>query len=300
MHQEEKANEIHRDARNSMCEGLFERVAIKVNGHKKIYADDANKKDGPFYCEECLSDVIVRKCNEKKDHFAHKGRLSNLFSNSETQLHKDCKSEILFDLQKAFPDGKWATERPIPENKNMGHLNLVPDISGRINNQPIVIEVQRSYLNIKTIIKRTQEYTKRGVAILWIIPLKEDLGTDYFRPRLFEKFLHTMYFGKVYFWKAGYGAKVLPIHFGKAERYIEDSTWYDTEINEEVNVGGYWKLFKTVREPIAAPKLLDIRTDFLVEPAEEWKLKNEKLTVPKRLIFKDKITKWWTNEPSRK
>jgi hypothetical protein len=302
MEDEEQSenSKIQHDVRASMCAGLVGRIANKVSDNKRIQADDALKKDGPFYCSECLSDVIVRKCMEKNDHFAHKGRLSNLFGSGESQLHKDCKNEILLNLQKAFPEGKWEIERPIKENKEKGLAQLVPDISGRINNKPIVIEIQRSFLNIKTISKRTEEYTKRGVAILWLIPLKEDLGTEYFRPRLFEKFIHIMYHGRIYFWQKGNGAKVLPTHFGRAERWIEESTWFDVELKEEMSAGGYWKVFKTIREPIAYENLIDITKDFIIESADEWPPENEDLKVPKRLIFKDNQKKWWTDQATRK
>lgn len=291
---------IKRDIRSSMCSGLVERTAKQVVGNKTIHADFAYKKDGPFYCPECLSDVIVRKCIEKNDHFAHKGRLSNLFGSSESQLHKDCKQEILTELQKAFPEGKWEAERPIKENKEKGFAPLVPDISGRINGKAIAIEVQRSFLNVKTITKRTEEYTKRGVAILWVIPLKEELGSDYFRPRLFEKFLHSMFFSRTYYWLKGYGSKVIATHFGRAERWIEETNWYDVEQQEERDAGGYWKVFKTIREPVFYQNTIDITKDFIVEEAKEWTPENEDLTVPKRLIFKDNLKKWWTDKRTRK
>ena len=34
---------------------------IKAN-NRLIYARDATKKDGPFYCTETFEDLIVRKC----------------------------------------------------------------------------------------------------------------------------------------------------------------------------------------------------------------------------------------------
>jgi len=291
---------INRDIRSSMCSGLAERKARQVLGNRTIHADVAFKKDGPFYCPECLSDAIVRKCVDKKDHFAHKGRLSNLFGHGESQLHKDCKMEILVEMKKAFPEGNWEVERPIKENKEKGLAALVPDISGRINGKPVAIEVQRSFLNVRTITKRTEEYRKRGVAILWIIPLKEELGDEYFRPRLFEKFLHSMYFSRTYFWLKGFGARVLAAHFGRAERWIQETSWYDAEYQEEREAGGYWKVFRTIREPIFHQPKIDITKDFIIEHADEWLPDSEDLKVPQRLIFRDNLRKWWTDVPTRK
>lgn len=210
---------IKRDLITSMCDGLIKRTAFSQKRSSLVHASLVTKDDGPFYCPECLSDAIVRKCYEREDHFAHKANLSKIYKNGETKLHKDCKTEILESLIAEFPDGNWAVERPIVANKEKNLKEVVPDISGRIDGQAIVIEVQRSFLNIKTILKRTDEYKKRGVAILWLVPLKEDLPTENFRPRLFERFLHDMYFGKILYWKTGFGSNVLPVHFGIKERY---------------------------------------------------------------------------------
>lgn len=283
------------DLNFSYCCGLVGGRAQRVGNNQYVFAKNVIRDDGPFYCPECFSDVIVRKCVEREDHFAHKGNLSKLFGSNESLLHKSCKEEILKGLVEQFPDGKWEIERPIRADDNKGYLEVVPDISGRIGKEAVAIEIQRSSLNIKTIVKRTQEYTKRRVAILWVVPLKEDLPNENFRPRLFEQFLHLMYYHRVYYWQKGYGAKVLPVHFHKEKRYIEESRWFDSETKEEKTAGGYWKTYKTIKKPIFWKKLIDIRTDFISDCAKEWIDKNEKLNVPSRLLFKDNLRKWWDN-----
>jgi competence protein CoiA len=105
-----------------------------------------------------------------------------------------------------------------------------------------------------------------------------------------------MYYGRIYYWQKGFGSRVLPTHFDKAERWIEESTWFDTEIQEERTEGGYSKKFKTIRKPYAFEKLLDIATDFTFEKAGEWEPKNEKMKIPERLIFRDTLPKWWPEE----
>jgi len=72
-------------------------------------------------------------------------------------------------------DGRWETERPIKENKEKKLSALRPDISGRINEKPVAIEIQASSLTIPEIIKRTKSYSKRKIAILWVVPLLEEL-----------------------------------------------------------------------------------------------------------------------------
>lgn len=286
-------NNIKRDSIVSMCGGLRKRTAFSVKKSKYVHANVATKEDGPFYCPECLSDAIVRKCIEKDDHFAHKANLSKILKNSETKLHKDCKLEILESLRNQFPDGNWMQERLIPENKEKKLKEVIPDISGRINNQPIAIEVQRSFLNIRNIIKRTEQYTKRGVAILWLIPLKEDLPIENFRPRLFERFIHDMYFGKIFYWKSGFGSKVQAVHFGIKERYIQESTFFDSEIGEEVTFGGHMKAYKTIKQPLIYSKLLNIGEDFQKTNAKSWTTEYIEYEVPNRIIFNPKVNKWW-------
>ena len=281
-----------------MTSGLSRRTAISLTTSKIIHADYATKKDGPFYCPECFSDAIVRKCKEKEDHFAHKGRSSILYKSGETELHNNCKDEILAQLKEVFPNGNWEKERPIKENKEKNLAALVPDLSGRINNKPVVIEIQRSFLNVNKIIHRTVEYTKRKVAILWIVPLKQDLGQELFRPRLFEKFLHSMYFSRTYYWRKGFGAKVIPTHFAYAERWIEEKTWFNIGNHEVRTEGGFWKQFKTIRQPIPSD-LIDIAKDFEISMADEWQPDNEELKIPERLILKDKLKKWWSDEATR-
>lgn len=284
------------DSTRAMCDGLSAGIARRAVNNKSINAVQATKVDGPFYCPKCHSDAIVRKCNIKDDHFAHKANLSLLFGNGESQLHKDCKAEILKDLQEQFPNGNWAMERPINGNQEKGLSDVVPDLSGRIDGKAVVIEVQRSFLNLKTILKRTEEYRKRGVAILWIVPLKEDLPEKNFRPRLFEKFLHSMYYGRIYYWQKGFRARVLPVHYKICYRYIEVSSWFDTDLQEEMVVGGYEKAYKTIKEPIYFDDLIEIWKDFFCENAKEWSHQNENLDVPLRLIYRDNLEKWWGDD----
>ena len=286
-----------KDAHSAFCEGLISGIAKRVQGDQPINAFAAIKEDGPFYCGECYSEAIVRKCTgDRRDHFAHKARLSPIARRGETELHKQCKTAICKALSEFYPNGNWATERLIKANESLGVPDLIPDISGRINGTPIAIEIQASYLGLRKIIKRTQDYTKRNIAILWIVPLKKDLGTLPFRPRHFERFLHKMYFSRIYYWYSSLEAQIQPVHFKKAYREIEFREWYEPG-GELIQVGGYPKAYKAIKSPnYYAP--LNIATDFISANANEWKAKNDKITVPSRLIFKDILQPWWDESKS--
>ncbi|MBP7497703.1 MAG: hypothetical protein KA792_08585, partial [Bacteroidales bacterium] len=99
--------EIKKDIEISRCYGLAEGYANIIKNHKSINANEAMKSDGPFYCPYCLSDAIIRKCDNKKHHFAHKAKLSAILQNKDNILHTECINEILQKLKSKFPDGNW-------------------------------------------------------------------------------------------------------------------------------------------------------------------------------------------------
>ena len=287
--------EQRRQAQEAGCFGLFGGSAFSVKLKRDVSADVASHEDDPFICRGCLSDAVLRKCTEKRDHFAHHSRTSPAIASGETALHQGCLQEILDALKARFPDGNWDKNRTTKANKEKGFDEVVPDISGRLGgktDQPLVIEAQVSFLSIPQIIKRSETYTKQGIPILWIVPLTEDLGSQPFRPRLYERYLHAMYFGRVYYWRPGFGTQILPVHYGVTERHIPYSEWYDKEAEEEREAGGYDKPYKVIKRPVASDKI-DITSQFYRLPRQEFRPWNERKTVPSLLIWKDKLSDWW-------
>ncbi len=267
-------------------------VANRVVDNKPIHASHATKADGPFYCPDTYEELIVRKCIEKRDHFAYKARLSPVASR-ESDLHLNCKDELLSILKERCPEGKWEKEREeFNEDRTKGYKKVRPDLSGRINGKGIIIEVQASTLSITKILERTEQYTKRGAYILWIVPLEEDLGKDDFRPRLFERYLHTMYFGRIYYWYKGNGTKLTTVHFGTVERYIEESNWFNQDRIEQ-SAGGYYKPYLRVKAPVYG-QTVDILTDFNPVDRESFDVDNSKLSPPKSKVYLDNLETWWT------
>ncbi len=261
--------------------------------NQPIHASVATKKDGPFYCADTYEELIVRKCVDKRDHFAYKGRLSPVYSSNESKLHFECKHEICNALKEKYPQGKWDVERTIVGNKDRKLGKLVPDISGRINDKPIAIEIQVSSMTLPKIIKRVEGYYARGVSILWVVPLKEDLGNENFRPRQYERFLHSLYYGKIFYWQKGDGLNLTPVHFDSADRYIEEAHWFDEDGSERTE-GGYYKTYQTIFKPNYAENV-DL-SKFISHEREEFVPDNENKTIPKCLIFKDKIEVWWKDK----
>jgi competence protein CoiA len=265
--------------------------AKRVGDNRLVHASEVTKADGPFYCDETYEELIVRKCMEKIDHFAYNARRSSI-AKRESELHTNCQEELLKKLQETFPEGKWESERGgFKEDTEKGYKKVVPDLSGKINNKGVIIEIQKSTISVKRILHRTEQYSKRGACILWIIPLEEELGEKDFRPRLFERFLQTMYYGRVYYWCRGNSTKLIPVHFGTAERWIEETTWFDAN-GDEQTAGGYYKPFLRVKKPEYG-NAVDITADFNFENRKSFELENNQLSAPKSKIFMDKKKAWW-------
>jgi competence protein CoiA len=281
-----------KDSNSARCSGLIGGYAICEKTGKTVSCYRVTKKDGPFYCPQCYSTAIIRKCSEKEDHFAHKPKLSPVLTVKDQSLHTECKNSICKYLSEQYPDGKWEVERPIYGNPEKGTKTIIPDISGRIEKIPVAIEVQKSTYTIDKIKDKTEQYYKRGVYVLWIIPLREDLGNDDFRPRLFEKYLHAMYYGRAYYWIPKKPNKILPVHFSFSCRYIEETSFYD-ENGEEQVFGGYSLPYKTIKKPNSAG-FIDIATDF--KKAERLRFKNKKWEeeVPACKIMMDTKESWWS------
>lgn len=293
MKSPEEDKRLKRLAQEAGCAGLIRGWALNLQTGRKFYANSAFKSDGPFYCPECYSDAVVRKCVDKTDHFAHVARLSPILSEGESALHDECKKAICSHLAERFPDGKWATERPIPANETLGVQKLVPDVSGNINGFRVAIEIQLSQISLSQIIKRTTAYTKRKIAILWVVPLHEPLGDEPFRPRQFEKYLHMMYYGRLYYWWPDLGANIMPVHFTQTKREIPHAEWY--EDGELRDAGGYEKTYKTIKLPNYG-RMLSVSKDFAASHRASFVPDNEKKSVPSCLIWRDVLSPWWDDE----
>lgn len=284
--------EREREAEEMGCSGLVEGWARHLYTQEIFYASQCRKSDGPFYCPECASDAVVRKCSEKKDHFAHKARLSPVIGPEEGELHKQCKNEIASLLQKRFPEGNWATERTIPESKDKKVPELRPDVSGRIQGVRVAVEVQASTLTVPKIIKRVRDYTKRGIALLWLVPLREPLDELPFRPRLYERYLHSIYYGRTYYWWADQGLVVKPVHYGAEVRNVEYKEWYEN--GEHMEGGGYATKYRIIKKPMYGTDI-NIADNFMQHLRGEFLPENERKAIPQCLFWRDTLKEWWSD-----
>jgi hypothetical protein len=279
-----------KDARDSRCSELISGYAFTQLENRKIHATNTTKKDGPFFCAGCMSEVIVRKCADKKDHFAHRAEVSSVLMNKESELHKKCCAIICEYLKSKYPQGAWEVERPISkENK----VVVIPDISGRIdNNQRLVIEVQKSTLSINKLLEKIEIYKSYKLPVLYIVPLHKPLSGNPYRPRLFEKFLHSFYYGRIYYWVVDEPFKLLPVHFSPEFRFIPLTEFFDTEIMEMRSFGGHYMAFKTVKKPLIGPALT-LPENFKINSRTQFVNTNYKYPIPEAILFHDSLERWW-------
>lgn len=182
-----------------------------------IIAWDAKQNDGPFTCPGCRQEVILKKGYVNVHHFAHKPGVECPYSDyhqGESPQHLGTKKAI-YETLKNHPDvARLQLER---------YLGPVrPDISFYLGDTPVAIEMQISAITPDVMSRRTREYTRRGIALLWIFPfdkqeVRDGRGCSI---RSWERYIHSLYQGTVYYWLSG--ELLQPIHF---EDYInEEST----------------------------------------------------------------------------
>lgn len=75
-----------------------------------------------------------------------------------------------------------------------------PDVSATIKGVPVAIEVQISSLSVETIMRRTIDYHRRGIYVLWLLQWTPALDRPRYAPKIWEKWVHAAYYGRVYYW----------------------------------------------------------------------------------------------------
>ncbi|MCK4654467.1 MAG: competence protein CoiA [Candidatus Cloacimonetes bacterium] len=259
-------------------------VAINETQEKNL-AWLAEKSQSPFFCPECNAEVILKKGKIRAHHFAHKPPVECIYGVGESQKHYIVKRQIYEALVNHPNCSKCELER---------RLNGVrPDISLYVGKTPIAIEVQKSPIDIDDILRRTRRYTELGVYLLWILPddspstfFHEGEEKDVHRIKEWEKYLHAMYWGKVYYWKRD--AFVSPCHFDDFKAWVKESSWY-SEDGEEISVGGYYRKTKSLKVPNMHDEL-HIADDFQPVIREQWSTKN--WTIPNAKLWIDTLQNW--------
>src|SRR3954471_6508717 len=208
------------------------------------------KDNGPFACLICNEDVLLRSGQDRVDHFAHANPFACEYAQGESDLHRRCKREIYEALCKEPGVEKLSLELPLG--------TVRPDVSAEINGTPVAIEVQISSLSIETIMRRTIDYHQKGIYVLWLLPWTPELDKERYAPAQWEKWIHTCYFGRVYYWVQG--LEVAEYTFEPSFRVVLKTTWY-AEDGRKMSAGGYATRSVRFRSPRRGATL-NIARDF--------------------------------------
>lgn len=237
---------------------------------RKAYADIALKSDAPFKCPMCGNETILRKGKVKIHHFAHKPPVSCEYGKGESEAHRKCKQSIYSCLKQDPNVSECELE------KNFG--KVVSDVFFIHNGVKIAIEVQISNLTMDRIIERTKAYHDLGVYVLWLCLFDSNLNNECYSPKLWERWLHVNYYGRVYYWIED--LSLVPIHFEDYLLWVEQTEYG----------GGYHRVSKRYKTPRKG-SIVNILKDFKFVNRESWKGGN--IDVPRCKIMLDTKKSWW-------
>jgi len=223
------------------------------------------KANGPFVCLQCRGEVILKTGKNRGNHFAHANPIACKFAEGESELHRRCKMEIYEALKKSQGVRDVALERPLGENR--------PDVSAYINGVPVAIEVQISSLSLDTVMRRTIDYFRKDIYVLWLLQWTPALDAPRYAPKLWEKWIHAAYFGRVYYWVEG--LTVVSYTFEPHLKFVPKKTWY-SKVGAKMSGGGYSHRSKRYRKPTRG-RTLNLTTDFAPTQRYWWDGKGIKL-----------------------
>ena len=184
--------------------------------NKYVLAMEARKDDGPFFCPQCDEELILKQGRVKIAHFSHFPDSTCTYAGEpESAEHVAAKLEIYEALRTQPGVSKLQVERYLKEVR--------PDISFSFEGRYIAIEVQISPLSFDELIRRTTAYTQKNIYVLWMPILPMDVFSGRYAPKEWERNLHELYEGVVYYWLSG--LKVVPIEF---EEYLLSPSWYSS------------------------------------------------------------------------
>jgi competence CoiA-like predicted nuclease len=106
---------------------------------------------------------------------------------------------------------------------------VYPDISFCLNGRwYVAVELQVSDIAISTIQRRVEAYTKRDVALLWVLPSNDGLiqGALY-QSTHWERYLHALCRRKLYYWM--HDETLQPVTYRDVTTTGEDYQWYENQ-----------------------------------------------------------------------
>lgn len=180
-------------------------VALDCQGIR-VDAADVSKSDGPFLCPACSEEVMLKKGEIKIHHFSHfPGSLCG-YGSGETEEHRLCKRFVYNEL------------------KHYGHSTLlemehwlgsiIPDVYVEFGPVKVAFEIQNSSISNEMLRHKALFYRDNSIYILWLVPWRGCLRKDTYSPAAWEKWIHQLYYGNVYYIKPWDDSFIHPVSFG--------------------------------------------------------------------------------------
>jgi competence protein CoiA len=233
-------------------------TARRQSDGQTVTADLERKANAPFYCLTCGDQVILKTSKNRVSYFAHRYPLGRHYGDNESDEHRRCKLEIFAALKRTQGVEDVRLECALGEVR--------PDVSARINGVPVAIEVQISDLSLETITQRTIEYARKGIYVLWLLQWTPKLAAPRYSPRLWERWIHACYFGRVYYWIEG--LSVTYYEFEPSFKSIPKSSWYSPKGEKKIG-GGYSRKSKRYRTAVRG-RTFNLVTDFAPKQRYWW------------------------------
>jgi len=161
-----------------------------------VLATEVEQEDGPFACPHCGAKAILKKGRVIIPHFAHAVRSNCAYAGeAESEEHKRTKLEIYQALLRIPGVTNVQMERDLQE--------VQPDVYFVIHGEEVAIEIQISRISLDRIDEKTDTYARKDIAVLWMPLLSNRVMDDRYAPKDWERHLHKLYKGRVYYWEKG-------------------------------------------------------------------------------------------------
>jgi competence protein CoiA len=232
--------------------------AKRKHDGQRVLANSESRSNAPFLCLECDAEVVLREGSVRVNYFAHRSRSNCAFGTGESDSHRRCKMEIYEALLREPGVTDVALEKSFQSAR--------PDIFAKIHGIPVAIEVQISVLTMEKIIRRTEEYARKGIYVLWLPQWTPYLDGVRYSPRLWEKWIHAAYFGRVYFWVQG--LSVVSYNFEPHFKNVPKTNWFSPR-GSKLNVSNYPRRSKRYRTPIRG-RVLNLVKNFVGQNRAPW------------------------------
>jgi len=196
-------------------------TAIRISDNKKVIGCNIEKdKQSEYLCDYCKKKVIHHKSdtNIRTGHFKHKTGESDCPNQTrETEYHLKTKLDIF-----TYISENWGDKLKLVELEKWICKNSIrPDIYIETKSNKIAIEVQATILTVSEIKRRTINYFKNDISVLWVLPYEHNriweqkvirIGygnnkneyapglSDKVKMKEMEIFLYWAYLKKLIFW----------------------------------------------------------------------------------------------------